>query len=172
LSFGKRGTAGQFAFAKGYETGKGDTASSTKRVGTATALKATHSSNKWGLLGIVVIGAAVAAGFFVSTLSPHSSITVGKMWVTASRLAEYSCPSVNCGVVDRLKFSEVVDVLEVKGAWARVTDYYDASCRSHRSRHIYEGNDSCSPDNGIVNGKVANWTQTQGLSPFRPADPN
>jgi hypothetical protein len=100
----------------------------------------------------------------------HDSITIGEMSVSTDRLVEHSCPATTCGVIDKLRFGEKVNVQEIKGDWARVTGFSDASCVSRRSKQIYEGNNSCTPENGIVDGTVSRWVQGQGLSRTKPLD--
>ena len=55
--------------------------------------------------------------------------------------------------------------------WARITNYYDASCRNGHSEYVDEGNSSCSPSNGVEEGKFAEWVSVKYLSKNRPADP-
>lgn len=89
-------------------------------------------------------------------------------WVTSDELARRTCPSTKCGVVGKLYFREGVEVLEQKDGWARISKYYDASCVSGRSEYVDEGNSSCTPANGISNGKFAEWVLMKHLSKTRP----
>lgn len=98
-------------------------------------------------------------------------ITVGKMWVTADRLARRTCPSASCGVVGQHFFREAADVLEIRGDWARISKRYDASCSGGKSGYVDDGNTSCTADNGIEGGQFAEWVEAKYLSPDRPADP-
>ena len=134
-------------------------------------LKGEHSSGvSWQMLASAGGLLALVLVYLLIKPTLHDSITIGPMWVATDRLAERSCPSSNCGVIDKLRFGEIVHVQEVKGEWARVTSFYNASCVSRRSRRIYEGNNSCTPENGIVDGTVANWVQSEGLSRSKPYD--
>lgn len=95
----------------------------------------------------------------------------GKMWVTAERIDRHTCPSISCGVVGTLDFREAASVEERKGEWVRITRPYDASCTGNRSEYVDKGKASCTPDNGIVDGKFAEWAEAKHLSVTRPADP-
>ena len=48
---------------------------------------------------------------------------------------------------------------------------YDASCTGGRSEYVDRGNAECSPANGIVDGKFAEWVRLEHLSATRPPDP-
>ena len=94
-----------------------------------------------------------------------------KYWVTSDRLNRHTCPSTDCGIVGELAFREGTDVFENKDGWARVSQYYDASCASGRSEYIDSGDSRCDPENGIVDGKFAEWVEADFLSEDRPPDP-
>jgi hypothetical protein len=64
-----------------------------------------------------------------------------------------------------------VKVYEIKDGWARITDYYDASCVNGISEYVDSGPKECVPSNGIVDGKFAEWASVKLLSATRPADP-
>ncbi|CAO1653161.1 hypothetical protein [Parasphingorhabdus sp. NYA22] len=94
-----------------------------------------------------------------------------QMWVTSERLDRRTCPSDNCGVVGRLFFRESAKVLEKEDGWARITEAYNASCTAGVSKYIDEGRQECSQENGIIDGKFAEWVKLDNLSTERPADP-
>lgn len=94
-----------------------------------------------------------------------------KYWVTSDTLNRRTCPDTSCGIVGRLLHRESVQLLEAKGGWARISKYYDASCRNGRSQYVDSGNARCAPNNGISNGKFAEWVSMQHLSVTRPVDP-
>ena len=94
-----------------------------------------------------------------------------KMWVTSQYLDRHTCPSESCGIVGRLFFREATTVLETKGDWARITKAYGASCSNGVSEYVDKGNANCSTDNGIDDGKFAEWVLAKELSASRPADP-
>ena len=71
----------------------------------------------------------------------------------------------------QLFFREETDVFEDKDGWARVSRYYDASCANGRSEYVNSGNSRCDPENGIVDGKFAEWVVADFLSEDRPSDP-
>ena len=109
-----------------------------------------------------------------SPISTHQNDTVessNKYWVTSDRLDRRTCPSTNCGIVGQFFFREGADVFEDKDGWARVSRYYDASCANGRSEYVDSGNSRCGPENGIVDGKFAEWVFADFLSEDRPPDP-
>ena len=113
---------------------------------------------------------AVVSCIAVPRLMYRSSefVGLGRMWLISSRQAEFSCPASSCGVLNMLKFGDPVDVVGIKGSWARVSEYHDAQCKARHSREIYEGKDICSADNGITDGRVASWIPIENLSRARP----
>lgn len=92
-------------------------------------------------------------------------------WVTSERLNRRTCPSVDCGVVGWLMHRERAQVFETRDAWARVSKYYDAACRDGRSTFVDTGNAACTPENGIENGRLAEWVAAEYLSETRPPEP-
>ena len=74
-------------------------------------------------------------------------------------------------MVGQFFFREGMDVFERRDGWARVTDYYDASCANGRSEYVDSGNSQCVSDNGITEGKFAEWVSAEFLSETRPPDP-
>lgn len=95
----------------------------------------------------------------------------GKLWVTSQYIDRHTCASETCGVVGRLSFREGTTILETEGDWARITQPYDASCVNGVSEYVDEGDANCTVDNGIVEGRFAEWVQLADLSPARLADP-
>ena len=94
------------------------------------------------------------------------------LWNTADRLNRRTCPSTDCGVVGRLFHREKVTVLERVGEWVRITQPYNASCQGGRSQFVDEGNSACVSENGIRDGKFAEWVSANYLSAARPPDPS
>lgn len=93
------------------------------------------------------------------------------MWVTTDRADRRTCPSAECGTVGNLFYREAASVFETKNGWARVTKYYAVPCTAGRFDYVKSGKADCSPANGIVDGKVAEWVRLDRLSRNRPADP-
>lgn len=92
-------------------------------------------------------------------------------WVTSDTIDQRTCPSIECGVVGRLRFRAKASVFEVKDGWARVSRYYGVSCENGVCPFVDEGNAACTADNGFVDGKFAEWVPLEHLSQERPADP-
>lgn len=109
------------------------------------------------------------ANLFLIVLPDAASAS--QFWVNTERLNRRTCPSESCGVVGQLFFREAVTVLETRDGWARVTEPYDASCASGRSRYVGSGNSQCSVRNGIVDGRFSEWVLERFLVTTRPADP-
>jgi hypothetical protein len=104
--------------------------------------------------------------------APTSAAADDAMWVAAGDGAgRHTCPSIECGVVGRLLYREGATVLEVKNGWGRVSRHYNASCVGGRSEYVDHGRSDCVPENGIENGRFAEWVQLNQLSAQRPADP-
>lgn len=76
----------------------------------------------------------------------------GTYYVKEPMLEERLGPSKSAPVANKLYLQQKVDVLEVKGDWARVTKYYDANP---------EGKGSL----------VARWVLSNGLSQTQPKEP-
>ena len=111
---------------------------------------------------------------FTSPISTHQNDTSessNKHWVTSDRLNRRTCPSTDCGIVGQFFFREGTDVFEDKDGWARVSRYYDASCANGRSEYVDSEDSRCDPENGIVDGKFAEWVFADFLSEDRPPDP-
>lgn len=107
----------------------------------------------------------------VATAANATSSNASAMWVTAERIDRHTCPSKKCGVVGTFDFREPAAVAETKDGWARVSRYYDASCRSGRSEFVETGNAECVRANGILDGQFAEWVEAKNLSSTRPSDP-
>lgn len=99
------------------------------------------------------------------------TISAKQMWVTSDRLNRRTCPEEHCGIVGTLMFREEVKVLEERNGFARVSPYYDAACTVSGSSYVDRGNSACSPENGINDGKLAEWVSMDFLSAVRPNDP-
>lgn len=94
-----------------------------------------------------------------------------KMWVIADRSPRHTAPSIDSGVVGNLYPGQLVNIFEEKGEWVRISPYYDASCENGRSEYIDYGNKECSEQNGIIDGKLAEWVELHTLSDIRPEPP-
>lgn len=95
----------------------------------------------------------------------------GRLWVTSQRADRRTCPSTQCGVVGQYIFREAVTAMERSGAWVRVSRHYDAACRAGRSAYVEEGRAACTAENGIIDGRLAEWVDSSALGTTRPADP-
>lgn len=104
-------------------------------------------------------------------LGASNALAEEDYWVTVDRLNKRTCSENSCGVLGQLFFREKVTVKERHNGWARITKYYDASCRGGKSEYVDAGRANCIESNGIVNGKVAQWVSMKYLSQTRPADP-
>lgn len=102
--------------------------------------------------------------------APSSSSTE-KRFVNVDRLSRRTCPSTRCGNVGKLFLRESVEILERKDGWARITKYYSADCTNGVSRYVDSGDARCRPQNGIVDGKFAEWVSEKSLSAEAPPDP-
>jgi len=112
---------------------------------------------------------AIVIFLFVVISSPL--LAADKHWVTVDRLNRRTCPDIHCGVVGQLFYREGVTIFEEKEGWARISKYYDASCRDGQSEYVDAGNATCSAPNGIIDGQLAEWVSLMFLAPTRPADP-
>lgn len=131
------------------------------------------------ILVAVGLGIIAAAYFGLSSMGRLPSIgdrTSGESpqseaWVTAERLNRRTCPSADCGSVGQFFSRDRVDVFEEKDGWVRVSQYYDASCWAGVTEYVDSGNDACTEENGVVDGRFAEWVSSEYLSPSRPPDP-
>ena len=98
------------------------------------------------------------------------SAGTGRMWVTSDRVDLRSCPSSSCGLSSRLHFREAADVVEVDAGWGRVSRYIDGLCDNGSTSNL-AGNGACTPENGFIDGRYAQWAELAYLSPTRPPDP-
>lgn len=94
-----------------------------------------------------------------------------QFWTTTERAARHTCPSERCGVVGQLMFRESAHVYERRDGWARISEPYPASCADGRSDYVDTGDARCVADNGVVDGRFAEWVRLSALSTTRPADP-
>jgi hypothetical protein len=92
-------------------------------------------------------------------------------WANEDRVARRTCPSANCGVVGDLFFREKVTVFEKKNNWIRSTKPYPAFCENGIAKFVKRGNQSCTEENGIINGNHAEWVYIGSLSNTEPIDP-
>lgn len=97
--------------------------------------------------------------------------TAGTHWVTSDRAEVRTCPSSECGRIGKLYFREGIDILERKDGWARISKYYSAFCENGLSTIVDEGEASCSEENGIIDGELAEWVRMSQLSKEKPKDP-
>ena len=110
-----------------------------------------------------------AAGVSEAPVQPEPAAGVSdRYWVTTDRLKRRTCPSTACGIVGQLFFREGTTVYEQTDGWARISNYYTASCVNGRNEYVDSGNSRCTPDNGIVEGKFAEWVSADFLSQDRP----
>jgi len=84
-------------------------------------------------------------------IKPTGISDIGSYYVTAAKLNVRLAPSKNAKITNKIYRQNRVDVMEVRGGWARISRYYDGEV---------EG----------LPGKVARWVTTVYLSKQRPAD--
>lgn len=94
----------------------------------------------------IFLAAAVASGAAIGQVKGP-----GTYYVSVEKTDERLAPAANAKSTNILRMRQAVEVLEVKGQWARVTKYYDGQV---------EG----------VPGQVARWVAVKDLSAARPAD--
>jgi len=94
-----------------------------------------------------------------------------QMWVNSDLSKRRTCPSIECGIVGRFFFRESVVVYETSDGWSRVSRYYTAGCSGGRSAFVDFGRSDCVEENGIEDGKFAEWTRSDFLDAKRPGDP-
>lgn len=94
-----------------------------------------------------------------------------RKWVAIEDLKRYTCPSTKCGVVGRFFFGESLLVFETRDGWSRVTHYKSAACFDGKSIFVEAGPDTCSQENGIVQGEFAEWVQSEFLAQERLESP-
>ena len=90
------------------------------------------------------------------------------IWVIKDSLNRYTCPDIRCGMVGAIYHGQKVELLDEKEGWTRITKYYDASCLNGVSQFVDSGNNKCTQDNGIINGQMAEWVQSEYLSLMKP----
>ena len=91
-------------------------------------------------------------------------------WIAFDEIDRVSCPAPSCGVIGQLMKNEQVTILEEKDGWSRISIYYDAGCRNGMSVFISQGNRDCIAENGIYEGKVAEWVKDEGLTHINPKE--
>jgi hypothetical protein len=91
-----------------------------------------------------------------------------RMWAAKGDLKRYTCPSLNCGIVGNLYFRESIPVLESANGWTRISRYKTAGCYQDKSAFVQSGRSDCSKENGISNGKFAEWVRSQFLTEEKP----
>ena len=99
----------------------------------------------------VVVAVAFAVVLSVPAFSQASK--PGVYYVNVRSLEERLAPSSTAPATNRLYLRQKVEVLELKGAWARVSKYYDGSVEGQR-------------------GQVARWVLARGLSDTQPPEPS
>lgn len=75
----------------------------------------------------------------------------GSYFVNETVLEERLAPNPKGKVTNRIYRQQKVDVLEVKGSWARISKYYNGEVEGEK-------------------GQVARWVLIKGLSSIRPSD--
>lgn len=95
-----------------------------------------------------------------------------RLWVNVDSLYRRTCPSKECGTVGKQFFRESVPVYERRDGWVRTTKLYDAFCIGGRSEFVDKGPAECIPENGIYDGKFAEWVMEEYLVAVQPADPS
>lgn len=113
---------------------------------------------------------------YLAKIGEYSSRTAGMepgtYWINDPQARHpdlYSCPSTRCGGVGELSDGSKVTVKEIKGSFARVSDYYRITCRNGEIiGDIDYGSTKCSPENGVKNGKIARWIDASYLTATEP----
>lgn len=93
----------------------------------------------------------IVFGVFAPLCATAQVTGLGTYYVSVETTEERLAPSSNSKSTNVLRVRQAVEVLEVKGQWARVTKFYDGRV---------EG----------VSGQVARWVATKDLSPQRPPE--
>lgn len=125
------------------------------------------------LIGVTFVAASLicAHAFAQSAEGSPPNSPPKEMFANVDRVNRRTCPSAECGIVGQLFYREAVKVFEEKDGWARITKHYDASCRDGASEYIDSGSKICAANNGMVDGKFAEWVSIKLLSNVRPGDP-
>lgn len=93
------------------------------------------------------------------------------LFVNVERVQRRTCPNITCGDVGWIAERQVVEALEQRNDWVRITKPYDASCKNGVSEYVDAGKNTCTADNGITDGRFAEWVPMSALSKERPTDP-
>lgn len=93
------------------------------------------------------------------------------LFVNVERVQRRTCPNITCGDVGWIAERQVVEALEQRDGWVRITKPYDASCKNGTSEYVDAGKSTCTADNGITDGRFAEWVPMSALSKKRPDDP-
>jgi hypothetical protein len=94
---------------------------------------------------------ALAAAAVIQSPAFAAATTTGPHYVIAETTQVLLAPESGAKSTNVYRVRQKVDVLEIKGGWARVSKYYDGT-----------------PEG--VSGQVARWVATKDLSVSRPAD--
>lgn len=129
--------------------------------------------SRWKAGSVLVVSMIFGLGFTEidmprSPVANASESGRAAQWVSSERLNRRTCPSTNCGIVGRFFKGQILEILEERSGWVRVSQYYDASCRNGFSEYVDDGNKVCDKSNGISEGKMAEWVSAQFLSDVEP----
>jgi hypothetical protein len=113
-----------------------------------------------------ILGAVAA---IIASISPASADS--RKWVAVDDLRRYTCPSVKCGVVGRFFFRETLQIFEAADGWSRISNYKTAGCFDGKSLYVETGPSDCSAENGVANGKFAEWVKSKFLVSEPPIEP-
>jgi hypothetical protein len=91
-------------------------------------------------------------------------------WVNVNRLNIRTCSDTSCGNVGQLIFREKVTIFEKIDGWARISDYYDGSCKNGISKFVDNGNNECTWINGFEDDIFAEWVSARYLSEKHPIE--
>ena len=85
-------------------------------------------------------------------------------WVNVDLLNIRTCSDTSCGNVGQLFFREKVTIFEESDGWARISNYYNGSCKNGISSFVNNGNNKCTWINGFENEIFAEWVAAKYLS--------
>lgn len=98
------------------------------------------------------LAAALALWFIDLGVALAQASTPGAYYVKEGVLEERLAPSSTATITNRIYLRQRVEVLEVKGEWARISKYYDGSVEGKSAQ-------------------VARWVLASGLSASQPKEP-